>query len=82
MINSSDVFLIKGFTVYYSYTIYTIYVNINMHKSGYLSSNILESVVFNVKVEIISVYITYLRERGEYEEKIRYNNIKYLLLII
>ena len=43
-----------------------------MHKSGYLSSNILESVVFNVKVEIISVYITYLRERGEYEEKIRY----------
>jgi len=31
-----------------------------MHKSGYLSSNILESVVFNVKVEIISVYTVLL----------------------
>lgn len=46
--------------VYYSYALYTIYININMHKSGYLSSNILESVVFNVKVEIISVYTVLL----------------------
>ena len=47
-----------------------------MHKSGYLPSNILESVVFNVKVKIISVYIVLLLI-WEREESIRK---KYVIL--